>query len=204
MKFLDLVEEEGKVVVSQRLAAAGKDVDLEVGKVYSARISGLRAYGVFLEIEGASQAGLLHVSQISFERVDNVETLFNMGQEVKVMLLEKDKDKGRLAFSTKVLEAEPGMMLRDMQAVFDKAEETADAYHKRNAADRLAREEAAKEIVASLNSAMDESSGGGSSGGGGAKKSSDADQLMAVSESIETILASIVDNTSDNGASSSE
>ena len=46
-------------------------------------ITGLRNYGAFLELDGG-MAGLLHISQISYERVDSLETLFTIGQRCKV------------------------------------------------------------------------------------------------------------------------
>ena len=48
-------------------------------------ITGLRNYGAFLELDGG-MAGLLHISQISYDRVDNLETLFTIGQRCKVFL----------------------------------------------------------------------------------------------------------------------
>lgn len=46
-------------------------------------ITGLRNYGAFLELDGG-MAGLLHISQISYDRVDSLETLFTIGQRCKV------------------------------------------------------------------------------------------------------------------------
>ena len=50
----------------------------------SGTITGLRNYGAFLELDGG-MAGLLHISQISYDRVDNLETLFTIGQRCKVL-----------------------------------------------------------------------------------------------------------------------
>jgi len=80
-----------------------------------------------MELAGGAN-GLLHISQISSERVDNLETLFSVGQKVKVMILDHDKINGRVALSTRTLEANGGDMLKDMEMVFEKAEETAKKY----------------------------------------------------------------------------
>ena len=48
-------------------------------------ITGLRNYGAFLELDWG-MAGLLHISQISYDRVDKLETLFTIGQRCKVRL----------------------------------------------------------------------------------------------------------------------
>merc|ERR1711998_809720 len=94
-------------------------------------ITGLRNYGAFLELEGG-MAGLLHISQISYDRIDNLENLFQIGQKCKVMIIENDKAQGRVALSTKTLEANPGDMTKDMEKVFANAEDTAKVSRKKN------------------------------------------------------------------------
>jgi small subunit ribosomal protein S1 len=180
VKFLDVNEEEGKLVVSQRRALMENQTELTRGEVVSGTITGLRQYGAFLELDGGI-AGLLHISQISYDRIDSLETLFSIGQRCKVMILEHDKANGRVALSTKTLEPSPGDMLKDMQGVFDKADETAKKYHARMEAEREAREAAAKDIVAGL--------------GGNSATDSNGDPLVSVADSIESILASIVSDS---------
>jgi small subunit ribosomal protein S1 len=179
VKFLDVDEDAGKLVVSQKRAAMeGASFDFKKGAVVSGTITGLRNYGAFLELEGG-MAGLLHISQISQDRVENLENLFKIGQKCKVMILEHDKANGRVALSTKALEPTPGDMMKDMEAVFAKADATAIIFHQRIENERLAREAAAKEIVAGL---------------GGALNSSDN---AGTNQSIESILESIVNDAND-------
>lgn len=66
------------------------------------------------------------------------------------MIIEHDKVNGRVALSTKTLEANPGDMMKDMVKVFANAEETARKFHERMDNERKAREAAAKDIVAGL------------------------------------------------------
>ena len=65
----------------------------------------------FVEIMGMS--GLLHISQISYDRVENLEATLAAGMAIKCMVIDHDKAAGRIALSTKTLEPEPGDMLRD-------------------------------------------------------------------------------------------
>eukprot|EP00607_Mallomonas_marina_P006437 CAMPEP_0182427222 /NCGR_PEP_ID=MMETSP1167-20130531/15989_1 /TAXON_ID=2988 /ORGANISM="Mallomonas Sp, Strain CCMP3275" /LENGTH=380 /DNA_ID=CAMNT_0024609301 /DNA_START=186 /DNA_END=1328 /DNA_ORIENTATION=- len=182
VKFLDVIEEEGKIVISQRKAKADSQTcDLVKYEVVSGTVTGLRNYGVFLEFEGG-MSGLLHISQISYDRVDNLEEVFSIGQTVKVMIIDHDKVNNRVALSTKTLEPNPGDMLRDMESVFKQAEETAKKYVERMDQERKAREETAKDIVAGLGGAMD---------------NADSDPLVSVADSIESILASIVSDSPD-------
>lgn len=84
VKFLDANEEEGKVVLSQRRALMETNAaDIKRGSVVSGTVTGLRNYGVFLELQGG-MAGLLHISQISVDRIENLENLFTIGQKCKV------------------------------------------------------------------------------------------------------------------------
>ena len=92
----------------------------------------------------------MHISQISYDRIDNLESVLSLNTEVKCMIIDHDKVNGRIALSTKTLEPEPGDMIKDPKKVFDMAEETAAKYHERMEAERKAREEAAKDIVMGL------------------------------------------------------
>lgn len=177
VKFLEVNEEDGKLVVSQRKAKSDSlSFDFKKYSLSAGVITGLRPYGAFVELEGGV-SGLLHISQISYDRIDNVESVLTVGQKVKVMIIDHDKMNNRVALSTKSLEPNPGDMLKDMESVFTNAEETAKKYLERMEEDRRAREAAAKDIVAGLGGALDESG---------------VDPLVSVADSIESILASIV------------
>ncbi|MDD3678739.1 MAG: polyribonucleotide nucleotidyltransferase [Patescibacteria group bacterium] len=62
----------------------------EVGKVYDARVVKVMDFGAFVEFM-PGQEGLVHVSEISDERVENVSDVLKEGQEVRVKLFEIDK-----------------------------------------------------------------------------------------------------------------
>ena len=139
VKFLDVDEAEGKLVISQKRAANELKPDLKRGEVVGATVTGLRPYGVFLEVDGGL-AGLLHISQISSERIDNLERFFSIGQKVRVMVIDHDRASGRVALATKPLEQAPGEMLRDSAGVFERADTTAVKYHERVEAEKQARQ----------------------------------------------------------------
>lgn len=75
------------------------------GDVYKAIVKTVMPYGVFVEFNGKS--GLLHVSEISHSRIDNVEEHLKEGDEVKVMLIGVDKKTGKLRLSRKALLPKP-------------------------------------------------------------------------------------------------
>ncbi|MBX2873721.1 MAG: polyribonucleotide nucleotidyltransferase [Saprospiraceae bacterium] len=77
----------------------------EIGDEYKAVVVSVMPYGVFVEFNGKS--GLLHVSEISHTRIDNVEEVLKEGDEVKVKLIGLDKRSGKLRLSRKALIPKP-------------------------------------------------------------------------------------------------
>mmetsp|Transcript_6732 Transcript_6732/g.9707 ORF Transcript_6732/g.9707 Transcript_6732/m.9707 type:complete len:395 (-) Transcript_6732:213-1397(-) len=165
LKFLEVNQEDNKLVVSNRKAVVEKQMsDLSRGDIIQGTVKALKPYGAFVEVGGMS--GLLHISQISYDRIDDLEKVLQPGLNVKCMIIDHDKVNGRIALSTKTLEPEPGDMLRDSSKVFELADETAKKYHERMEAERKAREEAAKDIVLGLGDSLDDLTGGGGSSDG--------------------------------------
>lgn len=74
----------------------------EVGGIYDAIVKSIQPYGAFVEFLPGKQ-GLLHVSEIKWERVDMVEDVLQEGQSIKVKLIGTDPKTGKYKFSHKVL-----------------------------------------------------------------------------------------------------
>jgi len=73
----------------------------EVGDVYDAKVASVMPYGVFVDFAGKS--GLLHVSEFSHDRVEKVEDVFSVGDDVQVKLIGIDSKSGKFKLSRKVL-----------------------------------------------------------------------------------------------------
>jgi len=189
LKFLEVSPTDNKLVVSNRKAVVEQQMaDLSRGDLVSGLVKALKPYGAFVEVGGMS--GLLHISQISYDRIDDLERVLQPGMKVKCMIIDHDKVNGRIALSTKTLEPEPGDMLKDSSMVFDMAEETAKKYHERMEQERKAREEAARDIVLGLGDSLDDL--GDSSGGDDkedSKSESSSDPLADVSDSLDSLLS---------------
>jgi len=178
LKFLEVNQDDNKLVVSNRRAVVEKQMsDLSRGDIIPGIVKALKPYGAFVEVGGMS--GLLHISQISYDRIEDLEKVLQPGQQVKCMIIDHDKVNGRIALSTKTLEPEPGDMLRDSAKVFELAEETAKKYHERMEAERKAREEAAKDIVMGLGDSLDDLSSDDDS----------EDPLADVSDNLDSLLS---------------
>lgn len=77
--------------------------DVEVGSVYQGKVAKIMDFGAFVNILPGKD-GLVHISQISDERVQNVSDALSEGQTVRVKVLEVDKQ-GRIRLSMKAVDA---------------------------------------------------------------------------------------------------
>ncbi|MCH1401276.1 MAG: polyribonucleotide nucleotidyltransferase [Schleiferiaceae bacterium] len=111
---IEEIEERGHIEIS------GKDYDMmnkalemiraiafepEVGAEYEGIVRGVQTYGAFIEIAPKVQ-GLLHISEIDWTRIKNVEDVLKEGDKVRVKLLDVDKA-GKMKLSRKVLLPKP-------------------------------------------------------------------------------------------------
>ena len=78
--------------------------EAEVGKIYNGKVAKIMDFGAFVTILPGKD-GLLHISQISNERVEDVNAHLKEGQEVQVKLLEIDRQ-GRMRLSVKEITEE--------------------------------------------------------------------------------------------------
>ncbi len=77
----------------------------QVGDEYDAIVASVMPYGVFVDFKGKS--GLLHVSEISWSRIEKVEDVYKVGDDVKVKLIGVDPKSGKFRLSRKVLLPRP-------------------------------------------------------------------------------------------------
>ena len=130
LKFLEVDEERNRLVLSHRRALVERKMNgLEVGEVVTGSVRGIKPYGAFIDIGGVS--GLLHISEISHDHIDTPHSVFNVNDELKVMIIDLDAERGRISLSTKQIEPEPGDMLKNRELVFEKAEEMAEKYRQK-------------------------------------------------------------------------
>jgi polyribonucleotide nucleotidyltransferase len=78
----------------------------EVGDIFTGTVRSIMPYGAFVNI-GKGTDGLLHISEIDWKRVENVEEVLKEGDKVEVKLTEIDTKSGKLRLSRKVLLPKP-------------------------------------------------------------------------------------------------
>ena len=79
----------------------------EIGEVYIGKVKSIQPYGAFVEFM-ASKDGLLHISEIKHERLETMDGVLEIGEEVKVKLIDVDKKTGKFKLSRKAILPKPG------------------------------------------------------------------------------------------------
>lgn len=120
--IIEIKPDDNRLVLSQREAAKADAMSqIIAGSLIEGKIVNLKPYGAFVELT-PGVTGLLHIKQVSQKRVDSLETLFAVGEMIKVMIVDVDEYQGRIALSTKELEHFPGQILDNKEEVMAKAE----------------------------------------------------------------------------------
>ena len=78
---------------------------LKEGEVYTGKVTSLADFGAFVNVNGAD--GLVHLSEISWERVQHPSEVLEVGQEVQVKIINIDREKKRIGLSIRALQNDP-------------------------------------------------------------------------------------------------
>jgi polyribonucleotide nucleotidyltransferase len=78
----------------------------EIGEVYVGKVKSIQPYGAFVEFM-AGKDGLLHISEVKWERLESLEGVLEIGEEIKVKLMDVDKKTGKFKLSRKALLPKP-------------------------------------------------------------------------------------------------
>jgi len=113
VRIIEVDRERRRLILSER--AAGSESrqsikervidELEVGKTYTGRVTSLANFGAFVNINGAD--GLVHLSELSWDRVQHPSEVLEVGQEVKVKVINVDREKKRIGLSLRALADDP-------------------------------------------------------------------------------------------------
>jgi ribosomal protein S1 len=113
VKILEVNRKRNRLIVSQK---AAEDEDrarrredlfsrLQVGDMVKGTVSGLTSYGAFVDIGGAD--GLIHISELSWDRASKVTDVLQLGDEVDVKVIKLDADQSRISLSLRQLQQDP-------------------------------------------------------------------------------------------------
>ena len=112
-RVIEVDRERRRLILSERAASqesreALKERLLEelgVGEVRTGRVTSLAEFGAFVNINGAD--GLVHLSELSWERVDHPSELLSVGDEVNVKVISIDQERRRIGLSLRQLQQDP-------------------------------------------------------------------------------------------------
>jgi small subunit ribosomal protein S1 len=110
LRIIEVTPDRNRLILSERGAArkaSKREVleSLEIGSVQRGTVSNIVPFGAFVNVKGVD--GLLHISELSWKRVDDPEEVVSVGQELDVYVLDVDLDKERLGLSLKKLQKDP-------------------------------------------------------------------------------------------------
>jgi ribosomal protein S1 len=113
VKILEVNRKRNRLIVSQK---AAEDEDrarkreelfsrLATGTTVKGTVSGITSYGAFVDIGGAD--GLIHISELSWDRVSKVTDVLQLGDEVTVKVIKLDPEQTRISLSLRQLQQDP-------------------------------------------------------------------------------------------------
>ena len=113
-RSIDL-EDDGSIFIATSDEEAGRKAmriiegivgNVEVGTIYTGKVTRIMNFGAFVEFLPGKE-GLVHISKLDYKRVNKVEDVVNVGDEIQVRVMEVDKQ-GRINLSRKDAMPEPG------------------------------------------------------------------------------------------------
>ena len=130
LKIVEIEPSDNRLILSRKeLVQAEREAKrqavmekLVAGDVVEGKVARLTNFGAFIDLGGVD--GLVHVSEISYERVNKPADALKVGQEVKVKVLTVDAEKGRISLSIKQTLPEPWEQVPEQVAEGDVLEGT--------------------------------------------------------------------------------
>ncbi len=104
--IVDIMSNDGPSIEAAKAWIKNITAVPEVGEVYEGVVKNILAFGAFVEILPGKD-GLLHISEIDWKRINDVNDVLKTGDKIKVKLIEVDKKTGKLKLSRKVLLPRP-------------------------------------------------------------------------------------------------
>jgi len=111
-----------KALIETELEAQKKEIigKLEKGQVLEGTVKNITSYGVFIDLGGVD--GLIHITDLSWGRINHPEEILQLDQKLNVVILDFDDDKKRIALGLKQLTPHPWAALDENLKVGDKVE----------------------------------------------------------------------------------
>lgn len=112
-RIAELDREKNKIILSEKMLLGGADFamkeetlkGLKEGDKLEGEVTGIAPFGIFVNAEGLE--GLVHVSELSWDKIDSIEDKYKVGDKIKVQVIGISDGGKRVAYSVKRLEKDP-------------------------------------------------------------------------------------------------
>jgi small subunit ribosomal protein S1 len=113
MRVIKVNKKRGNIVLSRKAVLEEENAErkretldtLEEGKVLTGVVKNITEYGAFVDLGGLD--GLLHITDMSWGRINHPSEVLNVGDEIRVVVLKFDRDSERVSLGYKQLKADP-------------------------------------------------------------------------------------------------
>ncbi|MFW6110099.1 MAG: 30S ribosomal protein S1 [Patescibacteria group bacterium] len=127
VKIIEFDPQNNRVVVSEKEALSEKYEDereelwdsLESGKVIEGVVVGIVPFGLFVRLGDTDVEGLVHISEVSWEKIESLEDVYSIGDKVEVMVLSVNLSEERVSLSIKALKENPWEDIKEKYSVGD-------------------------------------------------------------------------------------
>jgi len=118
-KVIEVDQTQNRLIFSQKAVAGAADLakkleevkkKTKIGEKYHGKVSAVMPYGIFVNLENGTD-GLVHISEISWTKVENLTELFKVGDKVEVLVLGVSETDAKLNLSLKQLQPDPWLDL---------------------------------------------------------------------------------------------
>ncbi len=112
-RIIELDREKNRIILSEKMLTQTRDAEqrektlkhIQEGSVLKGEVSGVTPYGIFVNAQGLE--GLVHLSELSWDKIENVEKAYKVGDKVDVMVIGITDGGKRVAYSVKRLQDDP-------------------------------------------------------------------------------------------------
>jgi len=112
-RIIELDREKNRIILSEKMVTQSRDLEqrektlnkIKEGDVLEGTVSGITPFGIFVNAEGLE--GLVHLSELSWDKVEDIGSMYSVGTKVEVMVIGVTDGGKRVAYSVKRLKKDP-------------------------------------------------------------------------------------------------
>ena len=124
-RIIELDREKNRIILSEKMVTQSRDLEqrektlnkVKESDVLVGTVSGITPFGIFVNAEGLE--GLVHLSELSWDKVENIDSIYSVGDKVNVMVIGISDGGKRVAYSVKRLLKDPWAEAISMYKVGD-------------------------------------------------------------------------------------